>query len=118
MATVRNILIDQNADFSEQFTAKEDTGTVINLTGKTVSAKLRKSYGSSSSTTFACTTVSAADGTYTIALTDAQTAFGSLERGRYVYDVITTLDAVPNTIQRLQQGIATVSPSVTRADPT
>ena len=46
MATVRNILIDQNADCSEQFTAKEDTGTVINLTGKTVSAKLRKSYGS------------------------------------------------------------------------
>ena len=45
-----------------------------------------------------------------------QTAYGTLERGRYVYDVITTLDAVPNTIQRIQQGVATVSPSVTRAD--
>ena len=116
MATVRNILIDQNADFSEQFIAKEDAGTVINLTGKTVSAKLRKSFGSSTSTTFVCATVSAADGTYTIALTDVQTAYGTLERGRYVYDVITTLDASPNTIQRIQQGIATVSPSVTRAD--
>ena len=79
MATVRNILIDQNADFSEQFIAKEDTGTVINLTGKTVSAKLRKSFGSSTSTTFACATVSAADGTYTIALTDVQTAYGTLK---------------------------------------
>ena len=117
MASVRNILIDQNADFSEQFTAKEDTGTVINLTGKTVSAKLRKSYGSSTSSAFACTTVSAADGTYTIALTDVQTAYGTLDRGRYVYDVITTLDAAPNSIQRIQQGVATVSPSVTRADP-
>jgi hypothetical protein len=116
MATVRNILIDQNADFSEQFIAKEDTGTVINLTGKTVSAKLRKSFGSSTSTTFACATVSAADGTYTIALTDVQTAYGTLERGRYVYDVITTLDAAPNTIQRIQQGVATVNPSVTRSD--
>jgi len=116
MATVRNILIDQNADFSEQFTAKEDTGTVIDLTGKTVSAKLRKSFGSSTATTFSCTTVSATDGTYTIALTDTQTAYGTLERGRYVYDVITTLDAAPNTIQRIQQGVATVSPSVTRAD--
>ena len=116
MATVRNILIDQNADFSEQFTAKEDTGTVIDLTGKTVSAKLRKSFGSSTATTFSCATVSAADGTYTIALTDTQTAYGTLEIGRYVYDVITTLDAVPNTIQRIQQGVATVSPSVTRAD--
>ena len=116
MATVRNILIDQNADFSEQFTAKEDAGTVIDLTGKTVSAKLRKSYGSSSATVFACATVSAAAGTYTISLTDVKTAYGTLERGRYVYDVITTLDAAPNTIQRIQQGIATVSPSVTRAD--
>ena len=116
MATVRNILIDQNADFSEQFIAKEDTGTVINLTGKTVSAKLRKSFGSSTSTTFACATVSAADGTYTIALTDVQTSYGTLERGRYVYDVITTLDAAPNTIQRIQQGVATVNPSVIRSD--
>ena len=74
MATVRNILIDQNADYSEQFTAKEDTGTVIDLTGKTGSAKLRKSYGSSSATTFVCATVSAAAGTYTLtgSLADSQ----------------------------------------------
>jgi hypothetical protein len=117
MASVRNILIDQNADFSEQFIAKEDTGTVINLTGRTVSAKLRKSYGSSTSSAFTCAQVVAADGTYTIALTDVQTAYGTLDRGRYVYDVITTLDAAPNSIQRIQQGVATVSPSVTRADP-
>ena len=93
MATVRNILIDQNADYSEQFTAIEDTGT------------------------FTCAHVSATDGTYTIALTDVQTAYGTLERGRYVYDVTTTLDASPNTIQRIQQGVVTVSPSVTRTDP-
>ena len=117
MATVRNILIDQNADYSEQFTAKEDTGTVIDLTGKTVKAKLRKSFGSSSATTFTCAHVSATDGTYTISLTDVQTAYGTLERGRYVYDVTTTLDASPNTIQRIQQGVVTVSPSVTRTDP-
>ena len=87
MATVRNIVIDQNADYSEQFTAKDDTGTVIDLTGKTVSAKLRKSYGSSTATTFTAATVSATAGTYTLALTDAQNAYGTLERGRYVYDL-------------------------------
>ena len=114
MATVRNIVIDQNADYSEQFTAKDDTGTLIDLTGKKVSAKLRKSYGSSTATTFTVATVSATAGTYTLALTDAQSAYGTLERGRYVYDVITTLDASPNTITRIQQGIASVSPSVTR----
>ena len=45
-----------------------------------------------------------------------QTGYGTLDRGRYVYDVITTLIATPNTITRIQQGVATVSPSVTRAD--
>ena len=114
MATVQNIVINQNADYSKQFTAKDDTGTVIDLTGKTVSAKLRKPYGSSTATAFTVATVSATAGTYTLALTDAQNAYGTLDRGRYVYDVITTLDASPNTITRIQQGIATVDPSVTR----
>ena len=115
MATIRNILIDQNADNSEQFTAKDDTGTVIDLTGKTVSGMVRKSYASTAKVSFSAATVSAAAGTYTLALTDVQTAYGTLDRGRYVYDVITTLDASPNTIQRIQQGIATISPSVTRS---
>ena len=116
MATVRNILIDQNADYLETFTAKDDTGTIIDLTGKTISGKLRKAYASDSSTSFSTAIVSATAGTYTLSLTDAPTAYGTLDRGRYVYDVITTLTATPNTITRIQQGIATVSPSVTRAD--
>jgi hypothetical protein len=117
MATVRNILIDQNADYLETFTAKDDTGTIIDLTGKTVSGKLRKAYASTTSTTFSAVTVSDTAGTYTLSLTDVQTGYGTLDRGRYVYDVITTLTASPTTITRIQQGIATVSPSVTRADP-
>ena len=117
MATVRNILIDQNADYLETFTAKDDTGTIIDLTGKTVSGKLRKAYASTTSTTFSAVTVSDTAGTYTLSLTDVQTGYGTLDRGRYVYDVITTLTGSPTTITRIQQGIATVSPSVTRADP-
>ena len=116
MATVRNILIDQNADYLETFTAKDDTGTIIDLTGKIVSGKLRKAYASTTSTSFSAVTVSDTAGTYTLSLTDVQTGYGTLDRGRYVYDVITTLTATPNTITRIQQGIATVSPSVTRTD--
>ena len=115
MATIRNILIDQNADYSEQFTAKDDTGAVIDLTGKTVSGMIRKAYASTAQISFSAATVSATAGTFTLALTEVQTAYGTLDRGRYVYDVITTLDASPNTIQRIQQGIATISPSVTRS---
>ena len=77
MATVRNILIDQNADYLETFTAKDDTGTIIDLTGKTISGKLRKAYASDSSTSFSTAIVSATAGTYTLALTDAQTAYGT-----------------------------------------
>ena len=45
MAIAQNIIINNDADYSKQFIAKDDTGTVINLTGYTVTAQLRKTYG-------------------------------------------------------------------------
>ena len=47
-----------------------------------------------------------------MALTDVQTAEGTLERGRHVYDVIVTDAGDDKT--RVQEGIAVVSPGVTR----
>ena len=47
-----------------------------------------------------------------MALTDVQTAVGTLERGRHVYDVVVTDSGGDKT--RVQEGIAVVSPSVTR----
>ena len=35
MAIAQNIEIDQSSDYLKQFIAKDDTGTVINLTGST-----------------------------------------------------------------------------------
>ena len=61
-------------------------------------------------TSFAPVIVSATAGTFTLALTDVQTA--ALERGRHVYDV-RVLDST-STYTRIQEGVATVSPSVTR----
>ena len=112
MATVQNIVINQNADYSKQFTAKDDTGTVIDLTGKTVSAKLRKSYGSSTATAFTVATVSATAGTFTLALTDVQDAYGTLDRGRYVYDV--ELILADSTIEKAHYGVVTVHPEATK----
>ena len=86
---------------------------MIDLTGSTVTSQVRKSYGTSTiAATFTCTTVSATAGTFTLALTDVQTAVGTLERGRHVYDVIVTDSGGDKT--RVQEGIAVVSPSVTR----
>ena len=113
MAIAQNIIINSDADYLKEFTAKDDTGTVIDLTGYTVAAQLRKTYASSASTTFAPVKVSDVLGTFTLALTDVQTATGTLERGRHVYDVTLTLDS-SGDITRIQEGIATVSPSVTR----
>ena len=106
MAIAQNIEIDQSSDYLKQFIAKDDTGTVIDLTGSTVTSQVRKSYGT---TTIA---VSATAGTFTLALTDVQTAEGTLERGRHVYDVIVTDSGGDKT--RVQEGIAVVSPGVTR----
>ena len=112
MAIAQNIIINSDADYLKQFTAKDDTGTVIDLTGYTVAAQLRKTYASSTATTFAAVKVSDVLGTFTLALTDTQTATGTLERGRHVYDV--TITDGSGDITRIQEGIATVSPSVTR----
>ena len=110
MAITENIIINQDADFSKQLIAKTDAGVVIDLTGSTLTAQVRKSFASSTKTDFTTTIVTATDGTYTIALTDAQSAV--LERGRHVYDVIVTDSGSLKT--RVNQGVATVSPSVTR----
>ena len=112
MAIAQNIIINSDADYLKQFTAKDNTGTVIDLTGYTLASQLRKTYASSASTTFAPVKVSDVLGTFTLALTDVQTATGTLERGRHVYDV--TITDGSGDITRIQEGIATVSPSVTR----
>ena len=113
MAIAQNIEIDQSSDYLKQFIAKDDTGTVIDLTGSTVTSQVRKSYGTTTiAATFTCAIVSGVAGTFTLALTDVQTAVGTLDRGRHVYDVIVTDSGGDKT--RIQEGIAVVSPGVTR----
>ena len=58
---------------------------MIDLTGSTVTSQVRKSYGTTTiAATFTCAIVTATAGTFTLALTDVQTAHGTLERGRHV----------------------------------
>ena len=47
MATIQNITIDQDADYTETLTVKDSTGTVVDLTGSTMTSKLRKTHLSS-----------------------------------------------------------------------
>ena len=111
MAIAQNIIIEQDADYSQQFTAKTDAGVVIDLTNSTLDGMVRKSFASTTATSFTTAIVSATAGTFTLALTDVQSA--ALARGRHVYDVVITVTAT--TIKtRIQEGVATVSPSVAR----
>ncbi len=70
MATIQNITIDQDADFTQTLTVKDSTGTVVDLTGQTITCKIRKTHLSTSSTSFTTAIVSATDGTFSITSTD------------------------------------------------
>ena len=114
MAIAQNIEIDQDSDYSKTFIAKDDTGTVIDLTTapSTLAAQIRKSYATTTATDFTATvTPSVTTGEYTLALTDVQTA--AMERGRHVYDVVQTVTST-EVKTRIMEGIAVISPSVTR----
>ena len=111
MATISNLFIDQDADFTTTVTVNDSTGSALDLTNYTALAMLRKSYQSSTATTFTSAFVSPrTTGQITISLTDVQTA--ALEDGRYVYDLVITDSSGIKT--RVVEGIATVNPSVSR----
>ena len=109
MATIQNLTIDQDADFTQTLTVKDSTGTVVDISGQTVTSKLRKTHLSTSATSFTTALVSATDGTCSITLTDTVTA--TLTEGRYVWDLTTTSGGL---ITRRIEGRVTVTPSVTR----
>jgi len=111
MATISNLFIDQDADFTTTVTVNDSTGSALDLTNYTALGMIRKTYQSSTATTFTSSFVSPrTTGQITISLTDTQTA--ALESGRYVYDLVIT-DASGNKT-RVVEGIATVNPSVSR----
>ena len=110
VAAIANLTMDQGATFSTVITVYQND-SILDLSGYSAAAQIRKSYSSSSSTSF--TTAIDSDtttGKITLSLTSTQTA--ALEEGRYVYDVEIT--ASDSTITRPIQGIVTVRPNVTR----
>jgi hypothetical protein len=110
MATIQNLTVDQDADFTETLTIKDSTGTVVDISGQTVTSKLRKTHLSTSATAFTTAIVSGTAGTCSITLTDTVTA--ALTEGRYVWDLTTTPSA--GLVTRRIEGRVTVTPSVTR----
>jgi hypothetical protein len=109
MAIKANLQIDQGADFSTEIDVLDDDGEVVNLTGYTGAAQMRKHYTSATAINFNVA-VNESGGTVTISMTAAASA--NVTPGRYVYDC--ELTSSSNTVSRLVEGIVTVTPQVTR----
>lgn len=108
MATVNNIVIDQGTTFSFTVNLTNDDGTAKDLTNYTVTSQMRKSYYTSTYTSFTTAKVNAA-GSLTISLTPTQSS--AVKAGRYVYDI----EIVSSTeTLRIMEGIVTVTPEVTK----
>ena len=111
MATISNLFIDQDADFTTTVTINDSSDVALDLTGYTAAAMIRKSHKSSTSTAFTVVFVEPlTSGQITLSLTDVQTA--ALNEGRFVYDLVITESGGDKT--RVVEGIATIKPSVTR----
>ena len=104
-----NFVLDQGSTFEKTITAKNTAGGNVTISSGSTAAKLRQStYSGNNIHTFS-TSVSGSN--VTISMTATNTA--NVAAGQYVYDVeYTQTDAI--TIERLAEGIITVSPQATK----
>lgn len=116
MAHYEDLTIDQGTDVAIDVYLVTKTGAVKDLTGYSVAAKMATSYDAADSDKIsfgAAVAAPATDGIVNLSLTNTQTETLKPKK-RYVYDVeISTTDSDGTTVERVLQGLITVSPSVT-----
>jgi hypothetical protein len=109
MAAIANLRISQGTNFSSDVTVTDNDGGVFDLTDHSAYAQLSTGYASTHSRTTFTTAITQATGIIRLSLNKDQT--GSLDEGRYVYDV-TIVNDTDSTVTRVIEGIATVLPRV------
>lgn len=110
MALKANIVIDQGTSFETTIDVTDEDGNIVNLTGYTGAAQMRKHYTSSAQTSF---TVAIANTTGQVTLSLNAATSNTITAGRYVYDLELT-ETATSIVTRLVEGIVTVTPGVTR----
>jgi hypothetical protein len=112
MAGYVELFVDQGATFNSIINLSDDlTNTNLNIAGYIVTGQLRRSYYSANaSANLFCYLSDAANGQISISLTAGETA--NLKAGRYLFDLQAITPA--NAVNRIIEGIITVSPGVTR----
>lgn len=109
MSIKANIVIDQGSTFQTSINVTDENDEIVNLTGYTAQAQMRKHYTASLSYNFV-TSISPALGIVTLSMTANTT--NAIAAGRYVYDC--ELTDSNGLVTRLVEGIVTVTPGVTR----
>mgnify|MGYP007029125622 FL=1 len=111
MEAVANFTIDQGTTFSSTVTVKDSTGSPLDLTGYTATAKMALGYASTRTRTDLTIefTADRTTGGVTMSLTATQTA--ALEApARYVFDLDITDSS--GTVTRVIEGLMTIRPNV------
>ena len=116
MAHYEDLTIDQGTDVAIDIYLVNKNGTAKDLTGYTAAAKMATSHDATDSDKVSFTAAiasPASDGILNLSLTNSQTDALNPKK-RYVYDVEISLDSGGSTtIERVLQGLITVTPSVT-----
>lgn len=118
MATYEDISINQGTDTTVRLELVDENGATKNLTNYSVLAKLKKTYNSTDSADIVSFSAQiptpASNGIINLTLTNAQT--DAMKTGRWVYDCeISFNDSDGNEIiERILEGKATITPSVTK----
>jgi hypothetical protein len=108
---VSNLVVNTGTTFTQTFSLENsDSSSILNLSGYSISAQMRKHAGSSTYISFNASVVNPNAGTVKVGLGTTTTA--SLKPGRYVYDVLIT-DNV-GAITRVVEGSVLVREGVTR----
>ena len=108
MSTKSNSVIDQGADFLLEVTAVDSDEVPLDLAQYTIVAQMRKHFESANSISFI---TSVTDDDKLVLSLHANTT-QAIVPGRYNYDVLMTSNN--GIIIRLLEGIATVTPGITR----
>lgn len=111
MAIIANLYIDQGTDFSITVDVTNADGSVLDLSGYSAAAQMRKTYTSSTISATFSTSISEASGQVTLSLTDTQTT--AISPGRYLYDLNITSSG--GQTSRVVEGQAIITPGVTRS---
>ena len=103
-----NFVLDQGCTFSKVVTAKDSAGANVTISSGTAAGKMRQSFHSSNNVHAFTAAVEGSN--VTISLTSTQTT--AISDGNYIYDVEYTQSG--GDIERVVEGIITVSPEATK----